>query len=151
MKVEDFEGNITSREEKLDKNQKPFFKFEIDGNVYNWFTAKDPQGEELANGLKVGDKVKGVVELNDGDYNGKPITFRNIKEMHKVGEVTKEEAHSIQKVEYNREMTNRQAKSMALSYSKDIAIAQTQTNSIEIDIDEIIETANKFYEFIKEE
>ena len=50
-------------------------------------------------------------------------------------------------------MTDRQVRSMSLSYSKDLAIAlipRTEAD-IKVDTDEIIEVAKKFYEFIMEE
>ncbi len=83
MTVEDFEGIIEEKSEQLDKNKKLYFKWKISGKTYNWFTADDKPGEETAKGISIGDGVKGVVTLNDGDYNGKPITYRNINEMHK--------------------------------------------------------------------
>ncbi len=81
--VEEFSGIIEDIQPQFDKNKKLFFKFKINGLTYNWFTANDKPGEETAKSLNKGDGVKGLVELNDGEYNGKPITYRNIKEMHK--------------------------------------------------------------------
>lgn len=107
----------------------------------------------------------GICRFRNGEFIDEEYTqkgkFKNIKPKPvDVDDTEEREKYHVNQAgppkmkEYNKEMTDKQARSFAVAYAKDLAVAFLENKNPQIDGESdvtkaIIETAKKFYEFIK--
>lgn len=90
-KVINFSGSISDIAMKFTKNDEQYYQFKIlepkakFDKLFSWFVSKDENAKQIASEMRKGDNVEGIGEENESEWQGKPVTFRNIKEMHKIG------------------------------------------------------------------
>jgi hypothetical protein len=119
-------GKIESKEEK-GSAKGTFFKVKVNNLTFNVFN------EKLFPLLKLGDNVKVTYTESQGDFNGKPVTYKNVVNIEKSAQISSSVATDDSKV-----------RSMSLSYAKDLWVAD------KIERKDVLELAEVFVKYIKD-
>lgn len=91
--VVDVKGVVTGKAKKETKKGNEYFEYQIETEgrsfTWRWFIKEgDENAISSAESVKVGSTVEGLGTISEGEWEGKTVHYRNIKELHPVGTVS---------------------------------------------------------------